>query len=80
MYEYDPATKHSAILVESAKFLEEGGHLPAGSDYTPGKIHSRVQIGTDGWLYYATHRGSTKVTADEHKYEGDWVLHTHHNA
>jgi hypothetical protein len=75
--EYDPATRNIRILADIRKFLVEGGHLPAGSDYTPGKIHSKLQMGSDGWLYYATHRGSTKVTADEHKYEGDWVLRTH---
>jgi hypothetical protein len=77
VYEYDPASKKLRVLADVRKFLEEGGHLPPGSDYTPGKIHSKVQMGSDGWLYYATHRGSTKVTSNEHRYEGDWVLRTH---
>ncbi len=29
-----------------------------------GKIHSRIDLGSDGCLYFATHRGSTRVTTD----------------
>src|SRR5690606_14886924 len=45
--------------------------------YVPGKIHSRLDLGADGWLYFSTHRGSTKVTTDEFHYLGDWILRTH---
>ncbi|MGC4004151.1 MAG: hypothetical protein QM811_13935 [Pirellulales bacterium] len=47
--------------------------MPAG-DYAPGKIHSRIDVGSDGKLYFATHRGSTKVTTDAFHYRGDWIL------
>jgi len=50
--------------------------LPAGH-YVPGKIHGRIDRGRDGWLYFATHRGSTRVTTDEYHYEGDWILRCH---
>jgi hypothetical protein len=69
VFEYDPDKKSFRLLVDVAKFLD----LPEGH-YVPGKIHSRLDMGSDGWLYFATHRGSTTVTADKHHYEGDWVL------
>jgi hypothetical protein len=47
--------------------------LPAGH-YTPGKIHSRIDLGSDGWLYCSTHRGSTRITTDENHYRGDWII------
>jgi hypothetical protein len=50
--------------------------LPAGH-YTPGKIHGRLDLGEDGWLYFATHRGSTRVTSDTYHYRGDWILRHH---
>ena len=42
--------------------------------YSPAKIHSRVDLGSDGWLYCSTHRGSTRVTTDEYHYQGDWII------
>lgn len=72
VYEYDPATKRVRQLVDVAKLLA----LPAGH-YTPGKIHSRLDMGKDGWLYYATHRGSERATSDRYRYRGDWILRTH---
>jgi hypothetical protein len=47
--------------------------LPDGH-YSPGKIHSRLDLGDDGWLYFSTHRGSTKVTTDQYHYKGDWIV------
>jgi len=47
--------------------------LPAGH-YRPGKIHGRLDLGSDGWLYFSTHRGSTRVTTDEYHYQGDWII------
>ena len=41
-------------LVDLRKLL----NLPEGH-YTPGKIHGRLDMGDDGWLYFSTHRGST---------------------
>jgi len=56
-------------IVDLAKILQ----LPEGH-YSPGKIHSRIDMGSDGWLYFATHRGSTRVTIDRYHYKGDWIL------
>jgi hypothetical protein len=43
----------------------------------PGKIHSRIDMGSDGWLYFATHRGGTRITTDEYHYKGDWIIRHH---
>ncbi len=72
VYEYDPASKTLRKIVELREILD----VPDG-EYTPGKIHSRIDMGSDGWLYFATHRGSTKVTTDEFGYKGDWILRHH---
>ena len=69
VYEYDPQTKEFRLLCDVKKLLD----LPAGH-YVPGKIHSRLDMGSDGWLYFGTHRGSTKVTTDQYHYKGDWIL------
>lgn len=71
VFEYDPDRKTFRTLVDVKKFLD----LPKGH-YVPGKIHSRIDLGKDGWLYFSTHRGSTRVTTDEYHYEGDWILRT----
>lgn len=71
VYEYDPETKTLRSLVDVARLLD----LPQGH-YTPGKIHSRVDMGSDGWLYYATHRGSPRAANDENHYRGDWIFRT----
>ena len=72
VFEYDPETKKLRQLVDVKKLL----NLPAGH-YTPGKIHGRLDLGDDGWLYFSTHRGSPKVTNDQYHYKGDWILRTH---
>ncbi len=72
VYEYDPATKKFRQLVDVRKVL----NLPDGH-YTPGKIHGRLDLGSDGWLYFATHRGSPRVTTDQYHYKGDWILRCH---
>ena len=69
VYEYDPETRKLRTLVNVRKVLD----LPEGH-YTPGKIHSRIDLGSDGWLYFGTHRGSTRVTTDQYHYQGDWIL------
>ena len=71
VYEYDPETKQLRSLVDLIEMLK----LPEGH-YTPGKIHSRVDMGRDGWLYYSTHRGSPKAANDENHYRGDWIFRT----
>ena len=72
VYAYDPETKSLSTIVDVNKLL----NLPKGH-YTPGKIHSRIDIGSDGWLYFATHRGSTRVTTDQYHYQGDWIIRHH---
>jgi len=72
VYEYDSATGKLVTLVNTTDILR----LPEGH-YMPGKIHSRIDMGNDGWLYYATHRGSTRVTTDKYHYKGDWIFRTH---
>ena len=72
VFEYDSETSRIRTLSSTAKTI----NLPDGH-YMPGKIHSRIDLGSDGWLYYSTHRGSTRVTTDEYHYKGDWILRTH---
>jgi len=72
VYEYDPQTKTLRTLVNVKELLD----MPAGH-YVPGKIHSRIDMGSDGWLYFATHRGGTRVTTDEYHYKGDWIIRHH---
>jgi hypothetical protein len=72
VYEYDPQRKSFRLLADVKRLLG----LPEGH-YTPGKIHSRLDLGEDGWLYFATHRGSTKATTDQYHYQGDWILRCH---
>ncbi|MSR66240.1 MAG: hypothetical protein EXS24_02570 [Pedosphaera sp.] len=69
VYEYDPAAKKLRRLLDVRSVL----NLPEGH-YAPGKIHSRIDMGSDGWLYFSTHRGSTRVTTDQYHYKGDWIL------
>ena len=72
-YEYDSATKRLRRLLDLRSILKQ----PKGI-YTPGKIHSRLDLGRDGWLYFSTHRGSTKIAFKPGaKYGGDWIL-CHH--
>jgi hypothetical protein len=72
VFEYDAAARTLRRLLDVRSLLA----LPEGH-YVPGKIHSRIEQGSDGWLYFSTHRGSTKVTTDEFHFRGDWVLRHH---
>jgi hypothetical protein len=72
VHEYDPEKKTFRRLLDVRKLLG----LPEGH-YTPGKIHSRLDLGSDGFLYFATHRGSTRVTTDAYHYKGDWIIRHH---
>src|SRR5688572_13544951 len=69
VYEYDPAARTLRRLVDVRALL----NLPDGH-YTPGKIHTWLDLGSDGWLYFATHRGSEGVTTTANHYTGDWLL------
>lgn len=72
VYRFDPHSGKLTQVVDVRKTIQ----MPEGH-YTPGKIHSRLDFGKDGWLYFSTHRGSTRVTTDEHHYTGDWILRYH---
>src|SRR6476660_6795710 len=68
VYEYDPGKKALRLLVNLIDLLREVMGI-----YTPGKIHGRLDMGSDGWIYFSTHRGSTNITGDKNKYVGDWI-------
>ena len=70
VYEYDAQAKSLRCLVDVRRVLG----LPEGH-YVPGKIHGRLDLGSDGWLYFSTHRGGG--TLDKFHYRGDWVLRCH---
>lgn len=72
VFEYDAQRRQFRQLVDVRRVL----NLPEGH-YTPGKIHGRMDRGRDGWLYFSTHRGSTRVTTDAYHYRGDWILRHH---
>ncbi|MFN3485798.1 MAG: YncE family protein [Planctomycetota bacterium] len=72
VYEYDPAAGSYRRLVDLKELLD----LPAGH-YTPGKIHSRIDRGEDGWLYFSTHRGSPAATRGNPTFKGDYVIRLH---
>lgn len=72
VYEYDYKKKKLRLLMDLREFLEQPGMQPEDMDYIPSKIHSRTDIGKDGWVYFSTHRGSTKDnTTDARGYKGD---------
>src|ERR1051325_11019400 len=68
VYEYDPAKKALRLLCDVVSVIREM------LMYLPGKIHGRLDMGKDGWLYFSTHRGGTKDTTDANGYKGDWIL------
>lgn len=69
VFEYDAEQKRFRKLLDLAGLLKQ----PEGH-YSPAKIHSRVDLGSDGWLYCSTHRGSPRVTNDQYHYTGDWIV------
>ena len=77
LWEYDAATRKFRLLCDTTKFLESAGAFPESMNYRPGEMQSRIDLGSDGWLYYATDRGSPTVTNDAHGYLGEWILRTH---
>jgi hypothetical protein len=72
VFEYETGSHQVRELVNTARLL----NLP-DDHYWPGKIHTRVELGRDGWVYFATHRGSTRATSEQYHYEGDWIVRTH---
>jgi hypothetical protein len=69
LHEYDAGKKELKQVVDVRKVLD----LPEGH-YTPGKIHSALSIDAEGWIYFSTHRGSTRVTTAKNHFKGDWLL------
>ncbi len=72
VYRYDSSDGSLRRIVDVRQTIR----MPDGH-YTPGKIHSRIDRGSDGWLYFSTHRGGTRVTTPENHYQGDWILRHH---
>jgi hypothetical protein len=72
VYEYDPGKKSFRLLCDVKKVLD----LKEGM-YVPGKIHTTLTMGSDGWIYFATHRGSTGITSTAQGYNGDWIIRCH---
>ena len=68
----DPAARTFRPIFEVRKAL-----APPAGHYCPGKIHGRLDLGRDGWLYLCTHRGTGAATTDKYHYQGDWILRTH---
>lgn len=77
LWEYDADSKCFRLLCDTTKFLESIRAFPESMNYRPGEMQSRIDLGSDGWLYYATDRGSPTVTHDKNGYLGEWVLRTH---
>lgn len=76
LWEYDAITRKFRLLCDTTRFLESVKAFPVDMNYRPGEMQSRIDMGSDGWLYYATDRGSPTVTNDAHGYKGEWVLRT----
>lgn len=72
LYEYDSKTKKLKMVLDARSLIK----APDGH-YTPGKFHSRVDLGSDGWLYLSTHRGSTRITTAANHYSGGWIMRYH---
>jgi len=74
LYEYDSQTNELRMILDVQEFLRRSGGVPEGQ-YTPGKIHSRIDPGSDGWLYFSTHRGGSDYTGEpKYRFRGDWIL------
>ncbi len=77
LWAYDAKMKSFDLLCDTSRFLESAGAFPASMNYRPGEMQSRIDLGSDGWLYYATDRGSPTVTNDKNGWLGEWILRTH---
>ncbi len=72
LYEYDSKTKQLRKVLDARALIK----APDGH-YTPGKFHSRIDLGSDGWLYFSTHRGSTRTTIPANHFKGGWIMRYH---
>jgi hypothetical protein len=77
LWQYEGKLKQFTHLVDTTAFLESVNAFPPEMNYRPGEMQSRIDLGSDGWLYYATDRGSPTVTHDGNGYLGEWILRTH---
>lgn len=69
VFEYDPRQRTLRQVVDTQSLYRR-----ADGEYSPAKIHGRLDAGADGRLYFSTHRGSASTTTDAHKYRGDDIL------
>ena len=76
VYEYDSSTRKLRAVADLAEWAKSSGGLPGGGSYVPGKVHGRIDLGSDGWLYYATHR-LAPPPGEQDGFRGDPVLRTH---
>jgi len=76
LWEYDAVAKSFRLLCDTSRFLESVNAFPPDMNYRPGEMQSRIDMGSDGRLYYATDRGSPTVTHDGNGYKGEWILST----
>jgi hypothetical protein len=74
--EFDPVTQAFRVVVNLTDFLDGSGALTDAMEYRPGKIHGRIDLGNDGWLYYSTYMGTEQGCDDRHGYLGDWIMRT----
>jgi hypothetical protein len=72
VYRINPRTNEITLVVDTSAILKR----PDG-EYSPGKIHGTLKELGDGWLYFATYRGSAKATNDTYNYQGDWFFRYH---
>lgn len=69
IFEYDPRQRTLRQVVDTETLYRR----PEG-EYSPAKIHGRLDAAADGLIYFATHRGSAGTTTDAHGYRGDDIL------
>lgn len=72
VYAFDPGARTLDRRLDLRSILKR----PEGW-YTPGKIHSNLGFGKDGWLYFSTHRGGTRATTKANHFEGAWIMRHH---
>lgn len=77
LWEYDGVKQTFRKLCDTSRFLESQNAFPPDMNYRPGEMQSRIDLGSDGWLYYCTDRGSPTATHDGNGWKGEWILRTH---
>jgi hypothetical protein len=69
VFEYEPRQRTLRRIVDTETLYRR----PVG-EYSPAKIHGRLDAAADGRIFFATHRGSAGTTTDAHGYRGDDIL------